>query len=377
MSGNKTEYPGVDVFSGKNMSFTQLKSFFSDLAWKKGANYAYEVLKKANLPPNTDLHLLGHVVGDVLYKQQGAEGIKICTEDFRNACSHSIVVGFFIDKGDSALSEIQKACKKAPGGLGAYTMCFHGLGHGILAYKQYDLPKAIEICKKTGTQEHGNQESSQCISGTVMEIISGGGHDKNLWSKQRKKYLFADNPFYLCSNSFVPKEAKTLCYAYITPYLWEAVGADLGRPTDEDFKKSFALCNQMPEEDKAYIDTCFGGFGKEFVGLAVSRDIRRVDQMNDTQLTTIYNWCQLTEDSAGIMACLNQALSSLYWGGENDRNASIRFCNVISDQENKRNCFINLIGQVSAFIKDSKYRHSFCQEIPVQFNNECKRVLDN
>ena len=353
------------------MSFDQLKIYFTTLAKQKGAKVAFEVLKTAEVPPDTDMHLLGHVVGDVLYKQEGLNGIKICTEDFRNASSHSIVVGLFTDQGEAALSQISQACQQAPGGSGAYTMCFHGLGHGILAFTDYDLKKAIEICQKNA----GQAEIAQCISGTIMEIISGGGHDKALWGRKRQNYLFADNPFYPCSADFMPEVGKQLCYNYLTPYLWEAVGANINRPTDSDFAKSFALCNQIPQKDIQYKNSCYGGFGKEFVTLAQSKDIRKIDQLTYEQFLTVYNWCQLAKETAGVNACLLQALSSIYWGGENDRTASIRFCKVIPDLDRQKICFTDLIGQVSFYIKDVSYRQSFCEDLPAEFNVECKRRL--
>lgn len=355
------------------MTFAQLKIYFTDLANQKGAKIAFEVLKTATFSPNTDMHLLGHVVGDVLYKQQGAEGIQICTEDFRNACSHSIVVGLFSDKGDTALSEIEKACQKAPGGLGAYIMCYHGLGHGILAYTGYDFSQTIKLCQKTGTKNYSNREYPECVSGAVMEIISGGGHDRETWGKQRPKYLKIDNPLYICSENFMPEEARGRCYDYLTPYLWEAVGADLNSPKEVDFKKSFELCNQITEA--AYRNICMGGFGKEFVGLSQSRDIRRVDQMDEGKLKKVVNWCNLAPNDQAVAACLDSALSSIYWGGENDVAASIRFCSAISDAQNHKNCFQNLIGQVGNYIKDPKYRESFCTKIPIFLTNECQQRL--
>lgn len=353
------------------MTFAELKIYFTNLAKQKGAKTAYEVLKTAQVPPNTDMHLLGHVVGDVLYKQEGLNGIKICTEDFRNACSHSIIVGFFTDRGEAALPEISQACQQAPGGSGAYTMCFHGLGHGILAYTDYDLRKAIDICQKTFDQA----EIAQCISGTIMEIISGGDHEKALWSRQRQKYLFTDNPFYPCSADFMPENGKQLCYNYLTPYLWEAVGANINRPEESDFTKSFALCNQIPQKDAQYKLSCFGGFGKEFTALAQNKDIRKIDKLTDEQFLKVINWCQLAKEADGVNACLLQALSSIFWGGENDRKAAVRFCKVIPDKEGQQSCFTDLIGQVSFYIKDASYRQSFCEDLPSEFNAQCKRKL--
>lgn len=89
----------------------------------------------------------------------------------------------------------------------------------------------------------------------------------------------------------------------------------------------------------------------------------------------IVDWCNLAGDNKGTEACLDSTLSSLYWGGENDYHASIRFCNAIDDTENRKHCFQNLIGQVSTYIKDSNYRQSFCKELPVDFQSQCQSNL--
>ena len=223
------------------LDYSDLKDYFTELANNKGAEYALNVLKIAPIKPGVDMHLLGHAVGDILYKQQGVSGIKVCTPDFRNACSHTIVVGLFYDKGDKALSEIAQACQDAPGGKGAYTMCFHGLGHGVLAYTGYNLEKTIKLCEKTATLEHRRREYIECVGGAVMEIIGGGGHDPDLWEKQSKKYLGTGDPLYPCNADIMPSETRGQCYIYITPHLFNVAGADMGRPTESDFKKAFNL----------------------------------------------------------------------------------------------------------------------------------------
>ena len=89
-------YAEIEEIRAKQLSpFQELSSYFQDVAVKKGAGYAYDVLKRVSLPSNIDMHLMGHVVGDILYSQQGLAGMNACTHDFRNACSHTIVVGLF------------------------------------------------------------------------------------------------------------------------------------------------------------------------------------------------------------------------------------------------------------------------------------------
>lgn len=368
-------YPELNDLKGKELSFDKLSHYFEDLADKKGAPYALEVLSVAPVPPGTDMHLLGHVVGDKLYKQQGAKGIRVCTEDFRNACSHSIVVGLFADKGEGALEEINQACRQAPGGSGAYSMCFHGLGHGILSSNGYQMEKSIELCKKTSSAVQPlGIEAVQCISGTVMEIISGGGHDRETWLKQNKKYLVADQPLGLCQADFIPSDAKPICYLYLTPQLFIAAGGNLADPRPY-FQKAFTFCEEISINESANRDSCFGGFGKEFVVLAQNRDIRRVDQMNDGQLRIIYDWCRLAQVKDGVVSCISHSLGSLYWGGENDVKASIRFCRTIDDSEHRNHCFANLNGMVFHFQKNPNKLQEFCSNLPQPYLGDCNDRL--
>jgi hypothetical protein len=215
-----TPFPEISQIESKPMDFKALALYFSDLANKKGGAYAFEILKRVNLPQNIDVHLIGHVIGDILYKQEGAEGIKICTQDFRNACSHTIVIGMLLEKGPESFGEVADICRRAPGGPGAYTMCFHGLGHGVLAFNDYELPKAVEMCREG---VGGGREWTECVGGAIMEMVSGV-HDVAMWKKKSQIYFMKSDPLYPCSADFMPEAAKGMCYTYLTPHLFEAAG---------------------------------------------------------------------------------------------------------------------------------------------------------
>jgi len=318
---------------------------------------------------------LGHVVGEILYLQKGAEGIKYCTPDFRNACSHTIVVGLFLDKGEAALKDIHEACKKAPGGLGAYTMCHHGLGHGILSYTNYDLEKTVALCKKTGTSERKFEEYPECVGGAIMEQISGGDHDKKTWQKQREVNLKASDPLYPCNSDVIPDEsAKKLCFIYITPHLFNTAGETTeGKPTTEAITKAFTFCNQIPKPDVQNRDVCFGGFGKEFVVLARDRDIRNVDNMPAGQLKQVMDWCNLTPDQEGQKSCIKFSVGSLFWGGENKRTAAVNFCNITTTHQ--ADCFASLTNNIRRFVPDKKYRQEYCNELPENSKEYCQKTL--
>lgn len=362
---------------GRNVgSFQELSLRFKALADERGAVYAFEVLKRAEFPPNTDIHLLGHAIGDELYKQKGVSGIADCTQDFRNACSHSIVIGALNDfGGEKALELIHEACKGAPGGSGAYTMCYHGLGHGVFAYYGYDLSSTINFCRKTGTVAYAGREYNECVGGAIMELMGGGGHDHDLWLGARETYLLPDDPLSPCMGSEVPDDVKSICLTYLTPRLFEAAGADLASPDPATFPEAFGFCKKIPASRQDLRDACFSSFGKEFDGLVVDRDIRLLQEgsYTDEQLARITRWCELAGEE-GNTACMKSALGSLFWGGENDPEVSRRYCALIPDSTLRSSCFEYLAWNISFYIRDEAKRSVLCAQLPRANKDACSVV---
>ncbi len=353
-------------------NFNELRDALQDIAKKKGALYAYEILRRAQLPPSTDVHLLGHVIGDELYKQMGESAISYCTDEFRNACSHTVVVGLLLDYGEKALNTISLACQKAPGGVGAYTMCFHGLGHGVLAYENYDLEKTIALCKKTGTAAQHFQEYPQCVGGAIMEIISGGQHSPGIWNAKRPKYLTAVDPLSPCDQSYMPKEVRLFCYMYLTPYLVEAAGGEKNHPDPAVFPKAFSFCRALSENDHNR-EVCVESFGKEFIGWARQSDPRNIMTLTDEELAQMTSWCNLSGNSKDTYLCLKGIQQFIYWGGENDPRASVRFCSFLGkeSQSLQNSCFKDLTALIGRYVPDLNQRVSVCALLPAENKEAC------
>lgn len=360
---------------GKNVtSFEDLSDRFRILAQQKGAEYAFSILRVATLPAQTDLHLLGHIVGEELYAQQGVAGIQVCTPDFRNACSHSIVIGALAELGEGALPKIKEACEAAPGGVGAYTMCFHGLGHGVFAGYGYELERTIDFCKKTGTDEHNQREYTECFGGAIMELMGGGGHDESLWLESRETYL--QDPLDPCLRKEVPDDLREICLIYITPRIWEVAGISLANPDPTHYAHAFESCDRLPKNEENLRNACFAGFGKEFVPLAAQRDIRTVNSYTDTQLDMIIQWCMSAEAEDGQAACTSEALASLFWGGENDPWVGVHFCQLVADTQGSsaavtESCFSRLGGAIGFFIEDQSLKEQLCAELPYDTQDIC------
>ncbi len=359
----------VQELSGQNYTFLELSEYFSDLSYEKGAIYAFNVLREAELPPNIDIHLLAHTVGDILYEQEGAEGILLCTHEFRNACSHTIVIGTLLEKGPESFKEIVSLCKKAPGGPGAYTMCFHGLGHGVLAYNGYDLVKATSMCGLSGPA--GGREEAECIGGTIMEMVSGV-HDREVWEAKKGEYFKDSDPLYPCTATFIPASAKRMCYTYITPHLFGFDGGNEHNPTPSDYKRALPYCEKLLGDEKK---ACVEGFGKEFIVLAQDRDIRAIDLMTDAQFEKVMSWCDFAASRESVGMCIIGALRSVFWGGENNPVASVRFCNVADKKGFGKECFSDLYFGASLYMPRKIDRERVCQSVPDLYQKECVSKL--
>ncbi len=354
------------------LSFQELSDYFSGIADVHGALYAYDILRRATLPPNTDTHLLGHVVGDALYRERGVTGIEMCTQEFRNACSHSIVIGVLTDEGEEGLSTIADACRKAPGGRGAYTMCFHGLGHGVFAYTGYDLPQTVSFCKRLGTALYRDREYIECMGGMLMELVGGmGGHDPDNFKKAQARYLRATDPLYPCNADIIPAEGKAICYTYLTPRLFGWGGGNLDRPGEPEFTTAFSICESISPAKPHERRPCFEGIGKEFPTLVQDRDIRRIDTLTRDELVQVAAWCELGDTTESAEACIASVVQSLFWGGENNPRAAAEFC-LVASRGKEDVCYQELFNANAYYNAGNALAHErVCKLVPALRYAQC------
>lgn len=369
------ELEAARILSESRPTFEALVTFFQTIAREKGGVYAFDVMREAALPPDTDTHLLGHVIGDELYTQEGIDGMGLCTHDFRNACSHTMVIGALLEYGEGAYSLIQDACARAPGGSGAYTMCFHGLGHGVLAFNDYDFKDAVTMCREFGTEMYDDQEVAQCVGGAVMEMIGGGGHNETQWEKMRTRYLTKGDPLSLCRVSYLTENERWYCYTYLTPFIFESIDANEAHPSPEDFRGAFAICDTIPAAQPENRHACFGGLGKEFVGLAAGRDYRGEQTFLNTAYKDMRTWCEFAAVEDGIEYCNDSVVGSLYWGGENAYSLPLTYCSGMEDDHFRGACYVSLILNVAAYVEDRAYREEFCNTVPADQQMYCTEEL--
>jgi hypothetical protein len=172
-------------------------------------------------------------------------------------------------------------------------------------------------------------------------------------------------------DAVIPDIARSICLTYLTPRLWELAEIELGRPDPTRFQEAFEFCEAIPEFKKELREACYGGFGKDFVVIAGGRDIRDVASYSDTEFSRAIEWCMTAPTSQGENACVADSVSSVFWGGENDPNASFRFCGLVVEELSQGACYERLASAISSYVQDKSVRGALCERLPEQYRMSC------
>src|SRR6185437_15151201 len=80
--------------------------------------------------------------------------------------------------------------------------CTHGLGHGVMDYRNDEVPLALKDCD---TIDPARQAQEICYAGVFMENIT-----TDIKTGRPSKYIKASDPIYPCD--FVDAKYKNACY---------------------------------------------------------------------------------------------------------------------------------------------------------------------
>ena len=346
-------------------------AYVKDIATEYGGAYALELLIASDPIAGGDLHLLGHYAGDQLYKDKGLEGMKVCTPDLWYACSHSIVIGALFEMGMSVFDQVHDVCRKVPGPRG-YLMCFHGFGHGVIAYTQYEVPEAVELCKKVGTEAYDNAEAKECFGGVIMDLRDGL-HDRELWEAYGRKYIPEGNPIGVCEAEYVPNDFKHMCYVFLTPFLFDYVGT-VDIASEQEVAAALALCEEVPtRQAKQY---CYQGFPKEFISYIHNRNLSAYENTTDEQFLQMYSWCLLSQSELGVTECVKSSVQAIDRAGTAPYDLTIRFCSLLGRTEHQDICYNELtFARAYANIHPDE-NEGYCSAIPEKYEEMCLHTMN-
>lgn len=289
-----------------------------------------------------DCHQQAHKLGRMSYEVFGVNAFQGMDTTCHSGLIHGAMEAFLKEKGTQNLSaDIKKLCDSADTDFGHFE-CLHGVGHGVMAYSAYDMPKALSACKNLAD----SFSTSSCFGGVFMEniIVSEGNgviaaHDTKWVSK---------DPYFPCSG--VDQQDETL-----QVQCWMMQTARMLDMNNYDFKIVADLCSKAPEERRW---VCFQSMGRDGAGQTL-RNAYKTDQI-----------CRMAPDKY-YQDCLRGALYVFieFWGS-NMTSQPHEFCKAL-DEKDKAYCYSLLGGRLPGIFKTEQKIREICQFSEKNYVNTC------
>ena len=182
-------------------------AWLENVAKRDGPEVAWDYIKAAyNTPEGVvgNPHDMAHLVGQLIYKKYGFDGLSICEPLFAFGCYHGLMqVAFDKDKPSEFKDKLLAAENGCVAAIGvdspSYHSCIHGIGHGITTFRENDLMKSLSDCDLLNEEVR-----TYCHDGVFMELSVSA--PPNFYEKS--------NPIYPCDA--VSQDYKKSCARYQT-----------------------------------------------------------------------------------------------------------------------------------------------------------------
>lgn len=295
----------------------------------KDALVAVQTLEDTDPTIRIACHEVVHAIGRETFAKEKTihDSFAACDQTCHSGCYHGAMERFLrgdatnvpeeerahISEGELA-QKITTACvPDAP--INLRFQCLHGLGHAILFYISYDLPKALGYCDKLST----SWDRASCWGGAFMENIHS--------ATPEKRYLSTADYHFPCS--VIDVKYRSDCYVMQTTRMAEM---GLGRP------QIIVEC----EKAAAYRLQCLQSLGRD-----ASNDVRAG---NGASIVTL---CESIPDADGLRACLRgvaYALADNTWDG----TYAFPFCGGFKNPGDREYCYSLSTGYLKSMLLVAK-----------------------
>lgn len=283
-------------------------------------------------------HDPAHKTGRVAYEFFGAGAFRLCGMECHSGCYHGVIEAYFKVNGTEHLAdEFESLCSATLNPFFRH-QCVHGIGHGLMAWTNYEILEALESCDRLPAFH------ASCWTGVFMENIGAAlaaaqGH--------ASKYL-SDDPHYPCRT--VPEKYRSSCYFLQTSRMMQLF--------DADFSLIAATCAEAVMPHRL---VCFESMGRDVGGVYRGNAVGAIAA------------CSLVPDRRSRSHCLTGAVQDAFWDPGGQENA-IRFCRLLKDAADKRGCYRTLFQRAPAILASEPELRSFCGQVEGPYRKECLAV---
>jgi len=318
-----------------------------DLLSNVRPKYAMEKLLKDSGGGSTiDCHQQAHAMGRVAYELYGALAFKDGTSACHSGYYHGAMEVLLKEHGTLHLAKtIQDICSSFATSFGQFE-CLHGVGHGLMAFADYDLPRALDTCGLLGT----DYDKSSCYGGAFMEnVVAGQG--TGALADHQTQWVNRKDALFPCNNISQDYNIQYQCYQMQTSWMLTIYNYDFDRVRQE--------CMKAP---KNMLAVCFKSYGRDAAGNSL-RDPQKIINIcnNVVDNNEYYDQC--------IIGALNVIVD--FWGDGLSDQAS-QLCKLTTQHE-KIFCYNVLNSRLHDVFQTPAQRATICNSFESQYQYICKQ----
>ncbi|MBI2021728.1 cupredoxin domain-containing protein [Candidatus Daviesbacteria bacterium] len=302
-----------------------------------------------------DCHQEAHLIGRTAYKTYKSAVFKKINYSCHSGFIHGAMEAFIaqqkaLSKGlqreKTLMKRVENLCNKFKTDFSKFE-CLHGIGHGLTAYINYDIPKAINLCY----QLSNDYAKRSCFGGVFMEnimVAEGRGAVKG-----HKTEWVSSDPQFPCNSVDQSELVQFECYQMQTSRMLSIF--------NYNFQAIAAECQRTPAN---MMGVCFRSLGRDIAG----QTLRDPDK--------IIQFCQVSPPWY-FQECITGGLNVIvdFWG-ETMTNQPQTFCNKLASSRDKTHCFQVLSQRLKDIFGNNNTKiEQLCQSADSGFSQTCQSSL--
>lgn len=291
----------------------------------------------------SECHQRAHVAGRMAFEVFGPAAFVLGSHGCQSGSLHGTIEALFAQRGTANLAgDVATLCSGEVNEFDLHN-CLHGVGHGIMAWTNYELHEALRLCDAVPV----DLKPEACYSGVFMENVVGGlsgamGHYSD--------YLLADDPIYPCD--VVAERYRPDCYFYQTSHMMRVLNYDV--------EAVARLCADAPQPSRLH---CFGSLG---------RDVAAV--VSDDPASAIA-YCRYATTDDQETECLAGAVQNGFWDPSGAERAA-EFCRLLSEapettEASRERCYQVITTRAQAVLPSGDALDRFCATLPTGHRTLC------
>ena len=331
-------------FAGINTDDAELEEFIE----RFGPAGALSVLKQIELETGGDCHQRAHTAGRLSFELFGPAAFALASHDCQAGGIHGATEALFASRGTANLADDVAVLCDGSAKPFIRHQCLHGIGHGIMAWSNYELHRSLALCDAVAARP----DQQSCYSGVYMENVVGGlgglmGHTT--------EYLRPDDPVYPCD--VVDERYQADCYFYQTTHMLRVFNQDLA-----------AVAQACAEAPAGSVWSCFGSYGRDAAAAA-----------NNDPATTI-GYCNHVTTVDHNAACTQGAVQNGFWEKPGGPRA-VQYCALLdsipeSHLASRDACYDTIITRARDVFDAEQEYEQFCSWLPEERRSSCRQALN-